>query len=109
MGVYGDEVHSPHERTRKIQMQYSPWYNGLQFVADNFVERFGRQTQQKTDHDRRGALSRELHIGQQVMARNLRQGVPWVAGMTIERLSSLTYLLQVDTGQLWKHHLDLNK
>ena len=26
--------------------------------------------------------------------------------MIIERLSPLTYLVQVDTGQLWKRHLD---
>ena len=26
--------------------------------------------------------------------------------MIIEKLSPLTYLVQVDTGQLWKQHLD---
>ena len=75
----------------------------LRPTCDRVVD--GRQAQQKTDHDRR-ARSRELHVGQQVMARNLRQGVPWVAGVIIERLSPLTYLVQVDTGQLWKRHLD---
>ena len=49
------------------------------------------------------AQSRELHVGQQMMAQNLRQGV---TGVIIERLSPLTYLVQVDTGQLWKLHLD---
>ena len=75
----------------------------LRPTCDRMVER--RQAQQKTDHDRR-ARSRELHVGQQVMARNLRQGVPWVAGVIVERLGPLTYLVQVDTGQLWKRHLD---
>ena len=32
--------------------------------------------------------------------------MPWVAGVIIERLSPLTYLVQVDTEQLWKCHLD---
>ena len=59
----------------------------------------------ETDHDRQ-ARSRELHVDQQVMARNLRPGVPWVAGVIIERLGPSTYLVQVDTGQLWKRHLD---
>ena len=75
----------------------------LRPTCDRVVD--GRQARQKTDHDRR-ARSRELHVGQQVMARNLRQGVPWVAGVIVERLSPLTYLVQVDTGQLWKRHLD---
>ena len=75
----------------------------LRPTCDRVVD--GRQVQQKTDHDRR-ARSRELHVGQQVMAQNLRRGVPWVAGVIIERLSPLTYLVQVDTGQLWKRHLD---
>ena len=57
----------------------------LRPTCDRMVER--RQAQQKTNHDRR-ARSIELHVGQQVMARNLRQGVPWVAGVIIERLGS---------------------
>ena len=53
----------------------------LRPTRDRVVE--GRQAQQKTDHNR-WARSRELHVGQQVMARNLRQGVPWVAGVIID-------------------------
>ncbi len=71
--------------------------------CDRQVDR--RQAQQKADHDRR-ARSRELFVGQQVMARNLRPGAPWIAGVVIERLGPLTYLVQVDNGQLWKRHLD---
>ena len=75
----------------------------LRPTCDKTVER--RQAQQKTDHDRWGR-SRELHVGQQVMAPNVRQGVKWVTGVIIERLGPLTYLVQVDTGQLWKGQLD---
>ena len=56
-----------------------------------------KQGRQKADHDRH-ARSRELHIGQQVMARNLRPGVSWVAGVIIERLGPVTYLIQVETS-----------
>ena len=65
----------------------------------------GRQAQQKTNHNRQ-SQSRELDVGQQVMGQNLRQCVPWVAGVIVERLGPLTYLLQMDTGQLWKRQLD---
>ena len=71
--------------------------------CDSKVDR--KQGRQKADHDRH-ARSRELHIGQQVMARNLRPGVQWVAGVIVERLSPVTYLIQIDTGQLWKRHVD---
>jgi len=54
--------------------------------CDRLVD--GRQAQQKTDYARR-ARSRELHMGQQVMAWNLRQGVPWVSGVIDERLGPL--------------------
>ena len=75
----------------------------LRPACDQQVDR--RQAKQKADHDRRSRV-RELFIGQQVMAKNLRPGAPWMAGVIVERLGPLTYLVQVDSGQLWKRHLD---
>ena len=64
-----------------------------------------KQAQQKADHDKH-AHPRAFHIGQNVMARNLRPGAPWLPGVVVERLGPLTYLVQVDNGQLWKRHVD---
>ena len=64
-----------------------------------------KQAQQKADHDKR-ARSRELYVGQPVMARNLRLGAPWIPGVIVERLGPLSYRVQVESGQIWKRHLD---
>ena len=52
---------------------------------------------QKTGHDRH-SYQRELHVGQNVMAKNLRPGAAWVPGVVVERVGPLTYLVQVDDG-----------
>ena len=40
------------------------------------------------------------------MARNWRPGTPWVPGVVVEKLGPLSYLIQVETEQLWKRHMD---
>ena len=60
---------------------------------------------QKAGHDRH-SYQRELHVGQIVMAKNLRPGAAWVPGVVVERVGPLTYLVQVDDGGLWKRHID---
>ena len=64
-----------------------------------------RQAMQKADHDRH-SCPREFHVGQNVMAKNLRPGAAWVPGVVAERLGPLTYLVQVSDGGLWKRHVD---
>ena len=64
-----------------------------------------RQAMQKAGHDRH-SFQRELHVGQNVMAKNLRPGAAWVPGVVVERVGPLTYLVQVDDGGLWKRHID---
>ena len=41
-----------------------------------------------------------------MMAKNLRPGAAWVPRVVVERVGPLTYLVQVDDGGLWKHHID---
>ena len=65
----------------------------------------GKQADQKVGHDRHAKL-REVWVGQQVMARNWRPGPMWVPGVVTERLAPLTYLVQVQSGQLWRCHVD---
>ena len=40
------------------------------------------------------------------MARNLRPGARWITGVIVKKLGPMTYLIQVETGQLWKRHVD---
>ena len=40
------------------------------------------------------------------MARNLRDGPPWVPGAVVQVLGPLTYVIQVRGGQRWKRHVD---
>ncbi len=40
------------------------------------------------------------------MVRNLRPGLDWISGVIIERLGPVTYLVDVNNGQVWKRHAD---
>jgi len=64
-----------------------------------------QQANQKFHHDQH-TCSRVLTVGQNVMARNLREGPRWVPGVVIERLGPLTYLIQVESGLFWRRHVD---
>ena len=64
-----------------------------------------KQSQQKDNHDLR-AQDRTWFIGQKVRVRNLRPGPNWVAGIIVERLGPLSYLVETETHQFWKRHVD---
>ena len=63
------------------------------------------QAKQKNNHDHH-CQSREYFVGQNVQAHNFREGPRWVAGVIVERLGPLTYLVQVNTGVFWRRHVD---
>ena len=64
-----------------------------------------KQFEQVSHHDQH-AKPRQFCVGQTVMARNYRQGQKWVQGVLTKQLGPLTYLVQVDQGQMWKRHVD---
>ena len=64
-----------------------------------------RQAQQKKDHDRSSHVC-ELCTSQRVMARNYRDQNHWLPGTVVQRLGPLTYSVQLDTGSLWRRHID---
>ena len=63
------------------------------------------QAKQKSHHDSH-SKSCEYFVGQNVQAHNFRTSPRWTAGMIVERLGPLTYLVQVDNGVFWHHHVD---
>ena len=63
------------------------------------------QAKQKSYHDRRCRVN-EYSVGQRVQACNFRGGPHWVLGVVVERLGSLTYLVQVESGVFWRRHVD---
>ena len=64
-----------------------------------------KQGSQKLDHDRH-STPREYRIGETVMARNYRDGPKWMEGVVMERKGPLSYVVQVNHGMLWRHHID---
>ena len=63
--------------------------------VNNTVQKEQAKQKQNHDHHCRG---REYFIGQNVSARNFRPGPMWTAGVIVERLGPLTYLVQVTSG-----------
>lgn len=64
-----------------------------------------KQADQKAYHDRK-ARERSFTIGQRVVVKNQIPGKPWVPGIVEKVQGPLTYLVHLDTGQLWKRHVD---
>ena len=63
-----------------------------------------RQAQQVQSHSGR-SRARDFTIGQSVVARNFRPGSKWEPGVFREAGSAL-YLIKVQSGDHWKHHID---
>ena len=63
------------------------------------------QAKQKSHHDSH-SKSGEYFVGQNVQAHNFHTGPCWAAGVIVERLGPLTYLVQVDSVVFWCRHVD---
>ena len=64
-----------------------------------------KQASQRENHDKH-AKSRELCVRDTVMANNPKPGFPAVAAVVKKRLGPLTYLVETQSGQTWKRHID---
>ena len=64
-----------------------------------------KQANQKDNHDKH-AKPRELCVGDTVMANNPKPGFPAVSAIIKKHLGPLTYLVETQSGQLWKRHID---
>jgi len=64
-----------------------------------------KQAEQKQQHDLK-AKPRELMVGQRVMVRIMWPGPSWIPGSIVRQKAPLTYLVQVGSNQVWKHHVD---
>ena len=64
-----------------------------------------KQASQKHYHDKH-TQGREFVVGQRVMVKNFRPGPTYVAGTITSIVGPLTYTICVDSGQLWKRHID---
>ena len=49
---------------------------------------------------------REFSEGDRVMVRDYRSGTNWIPAVVVEILGPMTYIVETDTGQRWKRHLD---
>ena len=72
---------------------------------DNKTKISRKQAQQKEYHNRHTTTHR-FAIGDCVMAKNFRNGPDWVPATIIARLRSLSYLLETESKQLWRRHVD---
>ena len=57
------------------------------------------------DHDHH-TRRREFFIGQRVLVRNLRDGPHWLQGTIIGQKRSLSYLVQLTSGAVWRRQID---
>lgn len=53
-----------------------------------------------------GVTTRELQIGEKVLARNYSKEGRWSSGTVQKRLGPVTYLISLDNGIYWKRHIN---
>ena len=63
------------------------------------------QANQKSSHDKH-SKPRELVVGEAVMARNNQPRMPDIPAKVTNRVGPLTYLVETESGQIWKRHID---
>ena len=86
-------------RDRKIRTRLDLILSGYgQTVRDN-------QANQKSSHDKHSKPC-ELVVGEAVMARNNQPRMPDVLAKVMKRVGPLTYLVEIESGQIWKRHID---
>ena len=65
-----------------------------------------KQADQVRQHDQH-AKTREFDIGQQVMARNVRQSRPkWIPATILKKTGPISYIVKTNSGLDWKRHVD---
>jgi len=64
---------------------------------------YKKQADQKQYSDRNRRV-RNFTIGQEVMARDFRQGDKWAHGKIIDQLGPVLYLIQCNDGLVWRRH-----
>ena len=64
----------------------------------------GKQADQKQYHDIH-SRDRSFDIGENVLARNLRDGPKWLSGTIVEKTGPVSYKVQV-RDQVWRRHTD---
>ena len=52
------------------------------------------------------AHSRELYLGQRVMAQGPPPQLQWLPGTIIQQTGPVSYVIKITDGRLWKRHAD---
>ena len=60
---------------------------------------------QKQRHDEH-SKERNFKAGDTVWARDFRGSTKWVSGMIIQSVGPVSYMIQLQDGQVWKRHVD---
>ena len=63
------------------------------------------QAKQKISHDKQSTPCK-LVMGEAVTARNNKQRMPDVLAKVSKRVGPLTHLIETESGQIWKRHID---
>ena len=64
-----------------------------------------RQATQKQHHDAR-SRSREFQLGSKVTVKDSCNPSRWLPGVVLKQRGPLSYLIRLDTGQVWRKHVD---
>ena len=103
---YRTTVHATTNATPSMLLMNRQLRTRLDLLRPNMEGQVvNKEANQKVTHDQH-SRDREFMIGQRVMARNLRPGPKWIPGTIVGRNGPLSYVVQVEGGQVWKRHIE---
>ncbi|CAB4018994.1 Transposon Tf2-9 poly, partial [Paramuricea clavata] len=102
---------TPHSTTGESPAQLMlgrPIRTRLDLVKPNLNRKMviKQQEQSRKSASAKNRATRQLEVGDMVMARDYRGNLKWRSGKVIERIGPLMYKIEVTSGVIWRRHID---
>jgi hypothetical protein len=102
---------TPHSTTGESPAQLvlgRPIRTRLDLVKPNLNRKMviKQQEQSRKSASAKNRATRQLEVGDTVMARDYRGNLKWRSGKVIERTGPLMYKIEVTSGVIWRRHID---
>ena len=105
--TYRSTPHATTNRTPSSLFLNRELHTRLSLVHPDVTKQvLDKQADQVATHNQH-AKARQVDVGQSVMVRNLRPSGPkWIPGTVLKQTGPLSYIVQVNSGLVWKRHID---
>ena len=83
-----------------------PLRTRLDLIRPNIQSTVAQKQEKQIINAKGTIVTRQLAVGQCVLARDYRGKDKWVECTVVKQLGPVTYIVQLDSGLTWKRHID---